>query len=544
MASNDYPKDGKIEIKTLSPQEEEARAIALAERLGLPYVDLLSFRVDADLFRSVPVEWMLRYEFIPESRSEKSLTIIAADPSDVVRFDELEMLVGLPLKRKVGSRASIAEILQKSESSQRVLDEATEDFRLQLVSENEEGEETLTIDRITQDSSPIIKLVDSILFNAIQRRASDIHIETQEALVFIKYRIDGVLYQAMDPIDKRHHGTIISRIKVMSELDIAERRVPQDGRFKLRVRGRTIDFRVSIMPTVHGEDAVIRILDKESANEEFKSLSLDVVGLDEDTKRRLRKSIREPYGMVLVTGPTGSGKTTTLYACLSEIQSIEDKIVTIEDPVEYQLKGITQIPVNEKKGLTFARGLRSILRHDPDKIMVGEIRDEETAQIAVQSALTGHLVFTTVHANNVVDVIGRFLNMKVDLYNFVSALNCVLAQRLVRRLCPHCKEPVTYTREQLLESGLLPNQTAGKVFYEARGCLECSGAGFRGRMAIAELLDLSDRLRGLILEKRPGSEIKSAAKEEGMIFLRESAIQKVFAGETTLKEINKVTFVD
>ncbi len=537
-------KDAAEVIKTLSPQEEEARAIALAERLGLPYVDLLAFRIDADLFRSIPVEWMLRYEFVPEKRTDRSLSIIAADPSDVVRFDELELLVGLPLKLKVGSRAAIAEILQKSESSQRVLDEATEDFRLQLVSENEEGEETLTIDRITQDSSPIIKLVDSTIFNAIQRRASDIHIETQQSLVVIKYRIDGVLYQAMDPIDKRHHQTIISRIKVMSELDIAEKRIPQDGRFKLRVRGRTIDFRVSIMPTVHGEDAVIRILDKDSANEEFSSLSLDVVGFDEPTKKRLRKFIREPYGMVLVTGPTGSGKTTTLYACLSEIQSVEDKIVTIEDPVEYQLKGITQIPVNEKKGLTFARGLRSILRHDPDKIMVGEIRDEETAQIAVQSALTGHLVFTTVHANNVVDVIGRFLNMKVDLYNFVSALNCVLAQRLVRRLCPHCKEPVTYTREQLLESGLLPNQTEGKIFYESRGCLECQGAGFRGRMAIAELLDLSDRIRGLIIEKRPASEIKSAAKEEGMIFLRDSALRKVFSGDTTLKEINKVTFVD
>jgi len=537
-------KDPTPPIKAMSPQEEEARAIALAEKLGLPYVDLLSFRVNPELFRSVPVEWMLKYEFVPESRTDRAMTIIAADPSDVVRFDELELLVGLPLKRKVGSRAAIAEILQKSESSQRVLDEATEDFRLQLVSENEDGEETLTIDSITQDSSPIIKLVDSILFNAIQRRASDIHIETQEALVVIKYRIDGVLYQAMDPIDKRHHGTIISRIKVMSELDIAEKRIPQDGRFKLRVRGRTIDFRVSIMPTVHGEDAVIRILDKESANEEFRTLSLDVVGLDEATKKRLRKFIREPYGMVLVTGPTGSGKTTTLYACLSEIQSIEDKIVTIEDPVEYQLKGITQIPVNEKKGLTFARGLRSILRHDPDKIMVGEIRDEETAQIAVQSALTGHLVFTTVHANNVVDVIGRFLNMKVDLYNFVSALNCVLAQRLVRRLCPHCKEEVTYSRDALLESGLLPNQTEGKKFFEGRGCLECNGAGFRGRMAIAELLDLSDRIRGLILEKRPASEIKSAAKEEGMIFLRDSALRKVFAGETTLKEINKVTFVD
>jgi type IV pilus assembly protein PilB len=475
-------------IKAMSPQEEEEKAIALAGKLGLPYVDLLSFRVNPELFRSVPVEWMLKYEFVPEARNDRSMTIIAADPSDVVRFDELEMLVGLPLKRKVGSRAAIAEILQKSESSQRVLDEATEDFRLQLVSENEDGEETLTIDSITQDSSPIIKLVDSIIFNAIQRRASDVHIETQEALVVIKYRIDGVLYQAMDPIDKRHHGTIISRIKVMSELDIAEKRIPQDGRFKLRVRGRTIDFRVSIMPTVHGEDAVIRILDKESANEEFRTLSLDVVGLDEPTKKRLRKFIREPYGMVLVTGPTGSGKTTTLYACLSEIQSVEDKIVTIEDPVEYQLKGITQIPVNEKKGLTFARGLRSILRHDPDKIMVGEIRDEETAQIAVQSALTGHLVFTTVHANNVVDVIGRFLNMKVDLYNFVSALNCVLAQRLVRRLCPHCKEAVTYSRDTLLESGLLPNQTEGKTFYEGRGCLECNGAGFRGRMAIARPL--------------------------------------------------------
>jgi len=532
------------QIKATSPQEEEARAIALAEKLGLPYVDLLAFRVNAELFRSIPVEWMLKYEFVPEARGDRSLTIIAADPSDVVRFDELEMLVGVPLRRKVGSRAAIAEILQKSESSQRVLDEATEDFRLQLVSENEDGEETLTIDSITQDSSPIIKLVDSIIFNAIQRRASDIHIETQEALVVIKYRIDGVLYQAMDPIDKRHHGTIISRIKVMSELDIAEKRTPQDGRFKLRVRGRTIDFRVSIMPTVHGEDAVIRILDKESANEDFHQLSLDVVGLDEETKRKLRKFIREPYGMVLVTGPTGSGKTTTLYACLSEIQSVEDKIVTIEDPVEYQLKGITQIPVNEKKGLTFARGLRSILRHDPDKIMVGEIRDEETAQIAVQSALTGHLVFTTVHANNVVDVIGRFLNMKVDLYNFVSALNCVLAQRLVRRLCEHCKEEVTYSRDALLESGLLPNQTEGKKFFEGRGCLECNGAGFRGRMAIAELLDLSDRIRGLILEKRPASEIKSAAKEEGMIFLRDSALRKVFAGDTTLKEINKVTFVD
>jgi type IV pilus assembly protein PilB len=502
----------------------ETDPVGLAERLGLSYVDLTLFRVDPDLFRSIPVEWMLRYMFVPESRTEKSMTIICADPTDVVKLDELELLVGLPLKLKVGSRSAINDILQKSE--------------------DEDGEETLTIDRITQDASPIIKLVDSILFNAIQRRASDIHIETQENVVLIKYRIDGVLYQAMDPIDKRHQGTIISRIKVMSELDIAEKRIPQDGRFKLRVRGRTIDFRVSIMPTVHGEDAVIRILDKESANAEFKSLNLDVLGFDAETKKKLRKFIREPYGMVLVTGPTGSGKTTTLYACLSEIQTVEDKIVTIEDPVEYQLRGITQIPVNEKKGLTFARGLRSILRHDPDKIMVGEIRDEETAQIAVQSALTGHLVFTTVHANNVVDVLGRFLNMKVELYNFVSALNCILAQRLVRKICTHCREKVAPNPQALREAGVDPEMFRGHTFFEGKGCLECDGTGFHGRMAIAELLDLSDRIRGLILERRPAADIKRAAKEEGMAFLRDAAVAKVLEGWTTIKEINKVTFVE
>ena len=393
------------------------------------------FRIENDLFRRVPFELMLRYGFIPEAQLDGRLSVVMADPSNVMKIDELELLLGQPVEVKVGVRSAIDEILQKSESAQRVLDEASEDFRIQLVQEDEEGEEVLSIDRITADTSPIIKLVDSTMFNAIQRRASDIHIETRENEVIIKYRIDGVLYQAMEPIDKRHHQTIISRIKVMSELDIAEKRIPQDGRFKLRLVGRTIDFRVSIMPSVHGEDCVIRILDKESMNKEFKNLRLDILGFDEETMRKLRKFIREPYGMVLVTGPTGSGKTTTLYACLSEIQSSEDKIITIEDPVEYQLRGITQIPVNEKKGVTFARGLRSILRHDPDKVMVGEIRDEETAQIAIQSALTGHLVFTTVHANNVVDVLGRFLNMNVDLYNFVSALNCVLAQRLVRKIC-------------------------------------------------------------------------------------------------------------
>ena len=521
---------------------EEARRIAA--RLSLDFVDLHHFRVNNDLFRRVPFDLMFRYGFLPQEQLEGRLAVVMADPSDIRRLEELELQLGQPVEARVGSRALIEEILEKSESSQRVLDEATEDFRLQLVQEGDEGEEVLSIDRIATDTSPIIKLVDSTIFNAIQRRASDIHIETLDTEVVIKYRIDGALYQAMEPIDRRHHQTIVSRIKVMAELDIAEKRIPQDGRFKVRVRGRTIDFRVSIVPSVHGEDCVIRILDKESMSREFESLRLDLLGLDDETVIKLGKFIREPHGMVLVTGPTGSGKTTTLYACLSEIQAAEDKIITIEDPVEYQLRGIVQIPVNEKKGVTFAGGLRSILRHDPDKIMVGEIRDEETAHIAIQSALTGHLVFTTVHANNVFDVLGRFLNMNVDLYNFVSALNCVLAQRLVRKICPHCRVVADVDEHLLTDSGLDPAEYGDYTFYEGTGCLECSGTGFFGRTAVSELLDLSDHVRELILERRPASEIKRAAMEEGMTFLRESALQRVMEGVTTLREINKVTFVD
>ncbi len=539
-----FPTTGVDQDPEARRAQERQEAAKFAERFGLDFVDMAHFKIDNDLFRSIPFELMMRYDFIPEKQLTGRMSIVMADPTDVTKLDELELLLGQPVEVKVGARTAIDEILQRSESAQRVLDEATEDFRIQLVQDDAEGDEVLSIDRITSDKSPIIKLVDSTIFNAIQRRASDIHVETRENEVIIKYRIDGVLYLAMEPIDKRHHQTVISRIKVMSELDIAEKRIPQDGRFKLRFEGRTIDFRVSIMPSVHGEDAVIRILDKESMNKEFRELRLNILGFDDTTIRKVRKFIREPYGMVLVTGPTGSGKTTTLYACLSEIQSSEDKVITIEDPVEYQLKGITQIPVNEKKGLTFARGLRSILRHDPDKIMVGEIRDEETAQIAVQSALTGHLVFTTVHANNVVDVLGRFLNMRVDLYNFVSALNCVLAQRLVRKICEHCRRAVKPSSRLLEESGLSRAAAETSTFSEGAGCIECNGSGFHGRTAISELLDLSDRIRELILERRPASEIKRAAKEEGMVFLRESALEKVFQGVTTLREINKVTFVD
>ena len=523
---------------------EVARVRKLAERYGLEFVDMEDFRIDQELFRSIPADLMLRYGFVPYRREGRSLVIVVSDPTDLPMIDELGVILGTPVKVSVGAPSAIQSILKKSESSQRVLEEATEGFQLQVLKEEETGEESLTVERLTSDISPIIRLVDSTIYTAIQRRASDIHIETGEDAVHVKYRIDGVLQPAMRPIARQFHSAIISRVKVMAELDIAEKRVPQDGRFKVRMPGKTIDFRVSIMPSVHGEDAVIRILDKESISEQFTELKLDILVFPDEELKRFRKYIREPYGMVLVTGPTGSGKTTTLYAALSEIRSVEDKIITIEDPVEYQLSGITQIPINEKKGLTFARGLRSILRHDPDKIMVGEIRDPETAQIAIQSALTGHLVFTTVHANNVVDVLGRFLNMCVEPYQFVSALNCVMAQRLVRLICNHCKRPVRVEAKQLEESALDPALADTHRFYEGAGCIDCGGTGFKGRTAICELLDLSDRIREMILERRPTSEVKKAAHEEGMRFLRESAVEKVLLGQSTLREINKVTFVE
>jgi type IV pilus assembly protein PilB len=528
------------------PQGERERAKRLAERYRRPFVDLFEQRIDPELFRNIPAELMFRFNFVPIESQDGALVIAVADPSQILLSDELPLLLGKKLILKVAMPTQISDILKRTEQSQRVLDQATEAFTLTVVEEDEDSDENISADSLTADSavSPVVRLVDTIIFTALERRASDIHIEARDIEVAVKYRIDGVLVHALTPISKDWHSTIISRIKVMSELDIAERRVPQDGRFRVRYKGRFVDFRVSIMPSIHGEDAVLRVLDKETLSEKFQSLNLDVVGFSDEEVRKFRRYIREPYGMVLVTGPTGSGKTTTLYAAINEIKTDEDKIITIEDPVEYQVRGITQIPVNEKKGLTFARGLRSILRHDPDKIMVGEIRDNETAQIAIQSALTGHLVFTTVHANNVTDVIGRFINMGVEPYNFVSALNCILAQRLVRVVCVHCKKTVRYSPDVLRASGLDPEEWGHFPFVEGAGCLECSGTGFRGRSAISELLDLSDHIREMIISRRPTSEIKRAAREEGMTFLRDSALAKVREGVTTLKEINKVTFID
>src|ERR1700736_5403982 len=533
---------------TTAADEQHEREVArkLAERYRYAFIDLREQRIDPELIRTIPADLMFRYNFVPLETHDNVLSIAAADPGQVQMSDELPLLLGKKLSIKVATAHQISDLLKRTEQSQRVLEQATEAFTLQVSKEEEESEETISGDRLTRDTtvSPVVRLVETIIFTALERRASDIHIEARDTEVAVKYRIDGVLQHAMQPIAKEWHSTLLSRIKVLSDLDIAERRVPQDGRFRVKYKGRFIDLRVSIMPASHGEDAVLRVLDKETLSEKFQSLSLDVVGFSAEEMKRFRRYIQEPYGMVLVTGPTGSGKTTTLYAAINEIKSDEDKIITIEDPVEYQLKGITQIPVNEKKGLTFARGLRSILRHDPDKIMVGEIRDNETAQIAIQSALTGHLVFTTVHANNVTDVIGRFINMGVEPYNFVSALNCIMAQRLVRIICENCKKQRPYPREVLEESGLDPRIWGNVPMFEGTGCLECSGTGFRGRSAISELLDLSDHIREMIIDRRPTSEIKKVAREEGMSFLRESGLGKVKAGVTTLGEINKLKFID
>jgi type IV pilus assembly protein PilB len=511
-----------------------------AEILGLPFDPLDRIPDDAELWAQVPLELMVRFVCVPVGREGSRLVLAFGGLDDLLKIDEAEFHLGRPLEAVVAPRGRVELALKRHRGGDVLLEQASEPLRLQLVAD-EEGD-AVDLQSLPAES-PIVRLVDSLILGAIDRRASDVHIETKDREVLAKYRIDGMLYPALEPLDKRHHDTIISRIKVMSELDIAEKRVPQDGRFRLRLKGRTIDFRVSVMPSIHGEDVVIRILDKESLNAAFRDLRLDVLGIAEPELRKFRKYITEPYGMVVVTGPTGSGKTTTLYAALSEIASPDEKIITIEDPVEYQIPLITQVPVNEKKGLTFARGLRSILRHDPDKIMVGEVRDPDTAQIAVQSALTGHLVFTTVHANNVFDVIGRFIHMGVEPYNFVSALNCVMAQRLVRVLCAACKQPAEVSEDMLRESGLDPDVYRDQVFHEAVGCGECGATGYLGRTAVAELLDMSDHIRQMIIERRPAAEVKQAAREEGMTFLRDSALEKVFAGLTTLREINKVTFV-
>jgi type IV pilus assembly protein PilB len=538
------PRLGESLVKSSAITAEQLSR-ALAEQFNLQYVPLEGYIVPQELFRLIPAADCYQYCMLPYRLHDQLLEVVVSNPYELSLPERLEARHGLRVQLLLSSKDAIEAALRRSEGEASLLKDVSEGFRLVVVRENEQGEEQL-VPLETQDDTagPVAKLVNTLLATALTKRASDVHIETHEQAITVKYRIDGVLYPATEMLDKRHHSALVSRLKVMAELDIAERRVPQDGRFRLRFTDSDIDFRLSILPSVFGEDVVIRILDKSSITEGVRHLRLDGLGMASDVLRKFRRAIREPYGMVLMTGPTGSGKTTTLYAALSEINNGEEKIITIEDPVEYQLAGIVQIPVNEKKGLTFARGLRSILRHDPDKIMVGEIRDEETAAIAVQSALTGHLVFTTVHANNVFDVVGRFAHMGIDAYSFVSALNCVMAQRLVRILCPKCKHEVPVDQELLALSGLDAKSYPSQKWFEGAGCEHCHGTGYRGRAAITEFLDLSPAIRQMIIERRPQTELQQAALSEGFMTLRQSALDKVFNGETTLKEINRVTFVD
>ena len=521
---------------------EDQLASALAVQYGLPYDSLTDFQVDPRFYETISIKLMQRFPFVPIAERSGALTIAVADPENLLGLDELELLIGQPLDRVVSSKSAILVALERSEGSSQVLRELEMEYRSILVKEDDRGEEIPTLDHAGEEQSPAVKLLDSILLSAMQRRASDIHIEAADRATKVKLRVDGILIPAMEPLDIRLHAPLVSRLKVMSELDIAERRVPQDGSFRMRLDRKTVDFRVSILPSVFGESVVIRILDRDSIATGVSALKLERIGFNPEDLKRFRKAITRPYGMVLVTGPTGSGKTTTLYAAISEMNTFEDKLITIEDPVEYQLSGVVQIPVNEKKGVTFARGLRSILRHDPDKIMVGEIRDAETAQIAIQSALTGHLVLTTVHANNVFDVIGRFASMGIDTYNFLAALNCVLAQRLVRILCPSCRTPVTVQQALIEESGLDYEQYKDTPFYEGKGCPQCHGTGYRGRKCITEFLDLTDEIKEMIHAERPLAEIRYRAVTDGMITLRQSALKKVLNGETSLREINRVTF--
>ncbi|MCC2643675.1 MAG: gspE [Nitrospira sp.] len=521
---------------------EAQLAQALASQYGLPYDPLTAFRVDSEFYHTISVKLMRRHPFVPVKDEAGVLTIAISDPQNLLALDELEILLNRTLHYVVSSRSAIQAALERSEGSSQALRELEAEYRSVLVKEDERGEEVLTVDHFGEDQNPVVKLLDTILLSAMQRRASDIHIEATDRATTVKFRVDGILVSAMDPLDVKLHPPLVSRLKVMSDLDIAERRVPQDGSFRMRLDRKTVDFRVSILPSVFGESVVIRILDREAITTGVSTLRLDRLGFNPEDLKRFRRAITRPYGMVLVTGPTGSGKTTTLYAAISEMNIQEDKLITIEDPVEYQLPGVVQIPVNEKKGLTFARGLRSILRHDPDKIMVGEIRDAETAQIAIQSALTGHLVLTTVHANNVFDVIGRFASMGIDSYNFLAALTCVLAQRLIRIICPDCRHQVVLDPALAEESGLDYDQYKSAPFFESKGCSECHETGYRGRKCITEFLDLTDEIKEMILADRALSEIRYRAVTDGMITLRQSAVKKVLAGETTLREINRVTF--
>ena len=507
-----------------------------------------------------PPDLAQRWQCVLARSAMGALALLADRPADSLLLQMAEARLAARVRWARCDSAALAHWLGLSEAGFRALDglgagDATPTGQADASADTPE----LSALHLAAQASPVVRLLDALLFDALQDGASDLHIETTARGAQVRVRIDGVL-QPLRSIDQAAVAEqLVSRLKVMAELDIGEQRLPQDGRFKLRRQGREIDFRLSVMPSVFGEDAVVRVLDRaavlrDQANAQGQgqgqgtdasagqgTLTLDIIGFDHDLRQAVRALARRPHGMLLVSGPTGSGKTTTLYATIAETLTGRDKVITIEDPVEYQLPGVVQIPVNERKGLGFARGLRSILRHDPDRVMVGEIRDAETAQIAVQAALTGHGVFSTVHANSALDVLGRFMHMGLDPYNLVSALNAVLAQRLMRQLCGHCAQPQVPDAMHLKRLGL--HRDDG-LWRSAVGCPHCRGTGYRGRAAVAELLRLDDTLRDMIVGRAPLSQIRQAAIDRGQHPLQQAALAQVRAGLSTLDELERVTGLD
>lgn len=530
-------------LEDIVPADSEMMVSQLAQLLHYPVATMREMREWQVAFDVVSYNEAQQKECLAFYDAAQTLILVFADPFNRQLPLWAQHAVQVPFEWRLAHRLEISAYLAGEEETMRAMDGVGLSTEHAAAEGDEEVVMQLSLKSIHEDANPIVKLINSTLYDALKTGASDIHLETHPGGLAVKYRIDGVMASIANSPGLDSAEQAISRIKVMAQLDIAERRIPQDGRFKVHAMGRLIDFRVSIMPSAFGEDAVLRVLDRKALTEQAQGLSLKALGFDADVIARFRKLASEPYGMVLVTGPTGSGKTTSLYAAISEVNTGFDKIITIEDPVEYQLPGVLQIPVNEKKGLTFARGLRSILRHDPDKIMVGEIRDAETAQIAVQAALTGHLVFSTVHANSVLDVIGRFMHMGVDPYHFVSAVNGIVAQRLVRALCPHCAEPFVPDEAMLRASGLTAAQAAGMQFKHAQGCGHCRGTGYKGRKAVAEMLVLNDELREMIIARQPIRQLKEAAARNGMRTIREAAVSAAAEGMTSLQEINRVTFI-
>jgi len=521
-----------IQKKFLQPHEI---TIALSLQMGIPYLKEIEVNaITPDWVQEIPISYARQMEVLPIAMDELAVTVAISDPFNFQQLDDLRVLFQKEVRPVLCESRVILDAINRVYERVRqnimseISEEESEEFQYDL-------EEPVDLLEASENDAPVIRFVNNLLFRAIKDKASDIHIEPYEKDMVVRLRIDGVLYDVARP-PKGLHAGIASRIKLMGELDIAEKRLPQDGRIKIKIAGKDVDLRLSVIPTAHGERLVLRILDKSSVR-----LDLAVLGFDAETIKHINQLIHRKHGIILVTGPTGSGKTTSLYSCITRINSIERNIITVEDPIEYDLKGVAQIQVNPKIGLSFASGLRAILRQDPDVIMVGEIRDKETAEIAIQASLTGHLVFATIHTNDAPGAITRLIDMGVEPFLIASSLMAVLAQRLMRKACPNCQEEFLPSAAELDNLGLDPNVFGGKKIIRTRGCVECTGTGYKGRMVVHELMMIDDEIRTLIMNKADSSIIKKEATTKGMITLRQAGIQKVLDKITTPIELVAVT---